>query len=74
MFHISNLGSFGENVKQFADMDGFAPTEGGEPMDFNYGHDDFTSDYDENGNGYDGYAFEAWSEWVAAAEKSASTW
>lgn len=65
MFHFTNLGSFGEYLPR--DLDGFVPEEGDASMQFTWNHDDFTKDFDEFGNGWEGYAQEAWEEYLAEA-------
>jgi len=65
MFHKSNLGRFGNGLP--ADLDGYVPEAGDDPADFSWDHDEFEDDYDEAGNGYDGYAHERWSDFVAEA-------
>jgi len=66
MFHFSNLGNFGTEVKTFADRNGYVPETGDKPEDFNFGSDDFIADF-EDGDGWDGYAASRWEEFVASA-------
>lgn len=61
-FHKSNLGSFGEGLP--CDLNGRVPEAGDEPTDFTWDHDEFKVDFDEHGNGYEGYAAERWSTFV----------
>jgi hypothetical protein len=65
MFHHSKLGRFGDNLREWADLDGYVAEEGDNPEDFSWPHEDFTKDFDEYGNGYDGCADEMWSNHVA---------
>ncbi len=60
MFHYTNFGSFGNDLKRLADMDGYVPEEGDNPEDFNFPHDHFLRDFDDNEDGYEGYAMEKW--------------
>lgn len=64
-FHKSNFGSFGENLP--CDLNGYVPELGDCPDDFSFDHDNFSLDYDQHGNGYEGYADDAWDEFVLAA-------
>jgi len=66
-FHISNFGSFASDLKHYADINGYVPEEGDSPEDLNWGHDEFERDFDDYGDGYDGYAAEKWSEHVSGA-------
>lgn len=68
MFHKSQLGSFGDRLP--ADLNGYVPEHGDDPGDFSWPHDEFEDDYDDAGNGYDGYAHERWSEFVDDAVKA----
>lgn len=65
MFHKSNFGSFGVNLP--CDLDGQVPEEGDKAEAFRFEDSNFTEDFDDNGDGYDGYADEAWQEFVASA-------
>ncbi len=65
MFHYTKLGSFGEYLPR--DLDGFVPEEGDKPEQFRYCHNHFTKDFDDLGNGWEGYAQEAWQEFLAEA-------
>ena len=65
MFHKSNFGRFGQNLP--CDMDGFVPQVGDEPDQFRFDGDEFTADFDAQGNGYEGAASEAWDEFVTLA-------
>lgn len=67
MFHASNFGGFATELKAYADLNGQVPEEGDEPGAFSWPHDDFTANFDRDGNGYEGYAAEKWEEHVAAA-------
>lgn len=69
MFHRSDMGSFGGHLP--CDLNGFVPEKGDKPEDFKFGHDTFTVDFDEWGNGYRGYAKEQWEAFVASAVKEA---
>ncbi len=62
-FYKSNLGHFGEQLP--CDLNGRVPETGDEPTDFTWDHDEFTTDFDEAGNGYEGFADEQWSTFVA---------
>lgn len=64
-FHYTNLGMFGEYLPH--DLDGFVPEEGDLASSFCWGHTHFTSDFDKQGNGWEGYADECWSEFKAEA-------
>lgn len=69
-FHYTQLGSFGEILREYADIDGYVPEEGDKPESFNYSSEvqyNFTNDFDELGNGYEGYAEEQWEEFVNEA-------
>jgi len=79
--HISNFGSFSDRVKPYADQGGFVPEKGDKPEDFNFGHDNFVTDIDENGDGYEGYAAETWEDFLKdaveateRASESAAAW
>ena len=54
-YHVTNLGSFGNIVRSYADIDGYVPEAGDHMEDFTYptGGDDFDTD--------------TWAEWVADA-------
>ncbi|MEB3826623.1 hypothetical protein [Phormidium sp. CCY1219] len=56
MFHISSLGGFGYQVKDFADLDGYVPEPGDRPSHFRW--DEFV-EWDRK----------TWSEFVARARK-----
>lgn len=43
-FHMNNLGSFGANLYQWADLDGYVPQEGDTPDQFSYEDGDFDPD------------------------------
>jgi hypothetical protein len=64
-FHKSNLGRFGEGLP--CDLDGYVPEAEDDPTTFSWDHSEFEEDYDEYGNGYEGYAHERWSEFVTEA-------
>jgi hypothetical protein len=64
-FHKSNLGRFGEGLP--CDLDGYVPEETDDPCAFSWDHDEFEEDYDEDGNGYDGYAEDQWQRYVEKA-------
>lgn len=64
-FHKDQMGSFGSDLP--SDRNGFVPEEGDEPSDFQWDHDEFTMDFDDDGNGYEGYAQETWDGFVAQA-------
>jgi len=68
--HISNFGSFGSRLTPFQDLNGYVPEQGDSPEDFSWGHDEFTKDFDDNGDGYEGYAQETWAEFVDKAEEA----
>lgn len=65
MFHRSNFGSFGDNLP--CDLDGQVPEEGDKAEDFRFEDSDFTEDFDDNGDGYEGYAQETWQAFVDSA-------
>jgi hypothetical protein len=65
--HSSNFGSFAGNLHSFTDLDGFVPEEGDLAASFNFGHDEFTNDFDSNGYGYEGCAEEQWRAFVEMA-------
>jgi len=54
-YHITNLGSFSNRVRRYADLDGYVP-EDGDPRQY------FT--YDTSGDDFDE---DTWAEWVASA-------
>lgn len=64
-FHKSNFGTFGESLP--CDLNGYVPEEGDSPDEFSFDHDNFSADYDQHGNGYEGAADDAWAEFVSAA-------
>lgn len=66
MFHRSSFGLFGNTLS--ADLNGFVPESGDRPEEFNFGHDEFVADFDEDGNGYEGAAADAWAAFVSEAE------
>ncbi len=65
MFHKSHLGLFGDSIP--CDLDGQVPEEGDLPTTFRFDHDDFVADFDDNGDGYEGYAQEVWQAFVDSA-------
>ena len=66
MFHKSEFGHFGDNLP--CDLNGFVPEPGDSPDGFVWDHDDFTEDFDKDGNGYAGYAKETWEDFVRFAD------
>ena len=76
-FHISNFGSCGEVLRKYADIDGYIPEDGDDPSILNYGHNEFTEDFDGDYEGYEGCAADTWStfldEAVTATHKAVDT-
>lgn len=70
MFHRTCFGALGNALP--SDLDGFVPEPGDDPMKFNFDHDDFVVDFDDNGDGYEGCAAEAWEEFVSRAVEATS--
>jgi len=66
--HISNFGNAGAKLEHLADRDGFLPQAGDKPEDFDWLHDEFTCDFDSNGDGWVGFAAEEWAAHVAKCE------
>ena len=66
MFHKSVFGLFGSTLP--TDLNGFVPEPGDKPEEFNFGHDEFVTDFDADGNGYEGAAADAWAAFVSEAE------
>lgn len=67
-FHYTNFGSFGENLKHFADLRGFVPEEGDSHEDMEW---DAMTEWDDD----------SWDEHVAdavaateAAQKAVNEW
>lgn len=58
MFHISNLGKYGDLVRRYADIDGYVPQRGDLYEDFNY---PVPNDFDNE---------DYWEEWVEEAERA----
>lgn len=72
MFHYTTLGQFGHLPR--TDLNGMVPEAGDHHEDMNFGpENDFTQDFDELGNGYEGYAANAWAEFVAECIASTET-
>lgn len=74
MFHKSNFGMFGEKLP--TDRNGLVPEAGDKPTDFVFDDEDFTQDFDGNGDGYEGYAADQWASFVedaVLATEAAST-
>lgn len=67
MFHKSGFGQFGINLPR--DLNGYVPQEGDKAESFNFGHDDYTADFDANGDGYVGCAAESWENMIEMATK-----
>lgn len=70
MFHWTHFGAHGKALPR--DLDGFVPEQGDDPTQFNFGHDDFVTDFDNNGDGHEGCAAEAWEEFVSRAVEATS--
>ncbi len=80
-FHYSNFGAAGTELQPLADLRGYVPEEGDEPDQFEWSHDEYLNDYNDDGDGYDGFAADMWREHVTAcvaatrrAEQEVAKW
>ena len=70
--HITSFGNYFNGLQKFADLNGYVPEEGDSPDDLSWPHDNFTNDFDSQGNGYEGYAESRWDEFVSEAVEATS--
>lgn len=74
MFHHTNMGTYGESLKRFADMDGYVPEDGDELAQFNFASGWFGDEDDEaNEEAWEQHVTEAVSA-TAEAEKALTEW
>lgn len=66
-YHYTQFGLYGEGLRRYADLHGMVPQEGDKPDEFSWPHTEFECDFDDAGDGYEGYAAEQWEEHLAGA-------